>query len=289
MSTTPTGRSPILSSFALERLGDTSFRGPSVPDDRRPVVFGGQIMGQMIVAASTYEPAKQVRSLHVIFARAGTVKLPVDLELDPGHSGRALGSIDATASQGDRVLSRGLLLLDVGEPDVIRHQIPTMPEGGPDGASPVAAPDQPGVEFRIVDGVDLMTTAATGPAELDVWVRFFDVPADPPLHQALLSWYTDPFLIAAAMRPHEGIGQAQAHETLSTGVISHTLTFHEPFQADEWMLIANRSLHAGSGRTYGEGHVFREDGRIIASFVQTNMIRYFREEPGAGGKATGAM
>jgi acyl-CoA thioesterase II len=290
MSTTSTGRSPILSSFALERLGHTSFRGPSVPDERRPVVFGGQIMGQMIVAASTSDPTKQVRSLHVIFARAGTVKLPVDIDLDPVHSGRALGSVGATAAQGDRVLSRGLLLLDAGEPDVIRHQIPSMPHAGPDDAPPVAGPDQPGVQFRIVDGVDLMTTAATGPAELDVWVRFLDVPDDPPLHQALLSWYTDPFLIAAAMRPHEGIGQAQAHETLSTGVISHTLTFHESFRADEWMLIANRSVHAGAGRTYGEGHVFREDGRLVASFVQENMVRYFRDEPpGASGKTKGAM
>jgi acyl-CoA thioesterase II len=289
MSTTSTGPSPILSSLALERLGDTTFRGQSVPDERRPVVFGGQIMGQMIVAASTYEPAKRVKSLHVIFARSGTVKLPVEIELDPFHSGRALGTIGATASQGDRGLSRGLLLLDAGEPDVIRHQIPTPPAGGPLQTPPVAALDHAGVEVRVVDGVDLMTTAATGPPEIHVWVRFADVPDDVAVHQALLSWYTDPFLIAAAMRPHDGIGQEQAHETLSTGVIAHTLSFHEPFRADEWMLIANHSVHAGAGRTYGEGHVFREDGQIVASFVQENMIRYFRDEPGVRGKAAGAM
>jgi acyl-CoA thioesterase II len=55
------------------------------------------------------------------------------------------------------------------------------------------------------------------------------------------------------------------------------------------MLISNRSLHAGHGRGYGEGHVFTEDGRLVASFVQQNMIRYFGEEPGVRGKAAGAM
>jgi acyl-CoA thioesterase II len=99
-----------------------------------------------------------------------------------------------------------------------------------------------------------------------------------------LSWYTDGFLIAAAMRPHEGIGQVQAHDTLSTGVIAHTLTFHESFRADEWMLISNRSLHAGGGRTYGEGHVYDRDGTLIASFVQESMIRQFPKDN--GGKAT---
>jgi acyl-CoA thioesterase II len=246
----------------------------------------------MIMAASADDPTKRVKSLNVIFARAGTVTLPVRIDLDPVHSGKALGSVTATVSQGERQLSRGLLLLDVGEPDVIRHQIPVIPTGGPDKAPSVDRLDHPGVEIRLVDAIDLMTTAATGPAEVYVWTRFLELPghAGPALHQAALSWYTDPFLIAAAMRPHEGIGQEQAHETLSTGVISQTLTFHDSFRADQWLLIANRSLHAGGGRTYGEGHVFTESGKLVASFVQTNMIRYFRDQvPGASGKAAGAM
>jgi acyl-CoA thioesterase len=274
--------SPILRSFALERTGDCSFRGESVHDARRPVVFGGQIMGQMIVAASRTSPGKSVRSLHVIFARSGTTTRPVEITLEPVHSGQSFASLVATASQGDRVLSRGMALLDIGEPDVIRHQVPVPPASEPLDAPPVPSP-YPGAELRLVDGVDLMTTTATGEPEVNAWVRFTDVPPEQPQHQALLSWFTDGFLIAAAMRPHEGIGQSQAHESLSTGVIAHTLTFHEPVQADQWMLITNRSLHAGAGRSYGEGHVFTVGGQLIASFTQENMIRYFRDEAGGRG------
>ncbi len=82
-----TTTSPILQSFALERLDEKTFCGESVQDDRRPVVYGGKIMGQMIVAASRFEPAKTVKSLHLIFARSGTTKQAVRIDLAPVHSG----------------------------------------------------------------------------------------------------------------------------------------------------------------------------------------------------------
>ena len=65
------------------------------------------------------------------------------------------------------------------------------------------------------------------------------------MHQAVLAWATDGFLIATALRPHAGIGQDDAHRGLSTGVVGHTIVFHEPFRADEWLLLAHRSPYAG--------------------------------------------
>jgi acyl-CoA thioesterase II len=279
---------PILNSLALEQTGVSSFRGPSVPSELRPVVFGGQLMGQMIVAAAASLPGKTVRSLHAIFARAGTVSEPVDLEVDVMHSGRALGSVSVTARQGARLLSRGLLLLDAGEPDLIRHSELKPAVAGPDDTEPPKGPEE-GAEVRIVDGVDLMTPEVTGPPELYVWTRFSHAPDDQAVHQALVSWYTDPFLIASAMRPHDGVGQAMAHDTISTGVITHTLSFHEPVDATGWLLMANRSIFAGHGRTYGMGQVFTEDGQQVASYVQDNLVRAFRDEPAARGKGTLTM
>ena len=279
---------PILNSLALEQTGESSYRGPSVPSEVRPVVFGGQLMGQMIVAATTSLPGKTVRSLHAIFARAGTVTQPVDLEVDVMHSGRALGSVSVTARQGDRLLSRGLLLLDAGEPDLIRHSDPKPAVAGPDEIE-VPKGWEEGAELRIVDGVDLMTPEITGPPELFVWTRFSHAPDDQAVHQALLSWYTDPFLIASAMRPHDGVGQVMAHDTISTGVITHTLSFHEPVDATKWNLMANRSIFAGHGRTYGMGQVFTEGGQQVASYVQDNLVRAFRDEPAVRGKETLAM
>ncbi len=125
----------------------------------------------------------------------------------------------------------------------------------------------------MVGDVDINDPDAVGPAELDVWTRFGGAPEDPGLNQALLSFATDGFLIGTAMRPHAGVGQAQAHRTLSTGVLSHTITFHEPFSAAEWLLLRHRSPYAGRGRSYGQASVFRPDGQLVASYVQDNMIR----------------
>ncbi len=159
---------------------------------------------------------------------------------------------------------------------------------GPDQAEASKGGEE-GAELRIVDGVDLMTPEITGPPELFVWTRFRHAPDDQAVHQALLSWYTDPFLIGSAMRPHAGIGQAMAHDTVSTGVLTHTLSFHEPVDATQWLLLANRSTYAGHGRGYGTGQVFTQDGQPVASYVQDNMVRAFSGEPGVRGQGTLTM
>jgi len=276
--------SSILRSLLLERNGTNRFLGQSVPA-ARPVLFGGQIMGQMIVAAAAVPPGKTVRSLHAIFARAGTVSLPVDYEVDVMHSGRSLGSVTVTASQGDRLLSRGLLLLDAGDPDLIRHGPPMPDVDGPDKAVAQAWAEN-GADVRVVDGVDMLTPDVTGDPELHVWVRFDEAPEDQAVHQALLAWYTDPFLIGTAMRPHDGVGQSMAHETISTGVVTHTLSFHEPVNAIGWSLFTNQSIYAGHGRTYGSGGIFNEEGELVASYVQDNMVRAFRDEAATRGTKT---
>ena len=118
---------------------------------------------------------------------------------------------------------------------------------GPDDAAP--AGDGDGAwEIRIAGDVDISDPEAIGPADLDVWTRFVGAPDDPAVDQALLAFATDGFLIGTAMRPHAGVGQAQAHVTVSTGVISHTLTFHEPAPAGEWLLLSHHSPYAGRGR-----------------------------------------
>jgi len=89
----------------------------------------------------------------------------------------------------------------------------------------------------------------------------------------MLAYGTDGFLIGTAMLPHAGVGQNMAHRNIATGVVSHTLTFHEPVPAGEWLLLAHESPYAGRGASYGRAHVFTRDGRLVASFVQENMIR----------------
>jgi acyl-CoA thioesterase len=195
----------------------------------------------------------------------------LEITVEPMQSGRTFASSTVTISQQDRLCTRSVVLLSADEPDLIRHGDQPARASTPDDGT---LHDGTGAwQVRVVGDVDVSDPDAVGPAELDVWTRFVGAPGDALIDQALLAFATDGFLIGTAMRPHAGVGQAQAHRTLSTGVISHTLTFHEPCPAGEWTLLSHTSPYAGRGRCYGQADVFRSDGQLAASFVQVGMIR----------------
>lgn len=256
--------------------GDGRYTAPHPTDDpeARDVVFSGQILAQMIMVSDhAVESAKDVKSIHAIFARAGTYSGgPMDYRLDPLHSGRAWGSDTITVTQGDRLLSRGLVLLNTIEPDLMRHT-PTMPDvPGPDDVAPGAAITFPGVETRNVDAPD--ATAPDGSPAMYSWIRMdrsFDSVAT---NQAILAWCQPGAIIGLAMRPHAGsVNIADAHRTISTGVISHTCHFVDRFDIGDWLLIAQQATHAGNGRVFGSGTVFTRDGALVSTFAQDSMAR----------------
>lgn len=276
----------LLAVLDLEPTGDRSWSGDSMDFGAGSVVFGGQLLAQTIVAAAAIDPAKSIKSVHTVFARGAATDSPLEFVVDVMQQGRTFASATVTVTQGDRLCTRSLVLLHASDPDLIRHQDPA-----PDVPSAAkSTPSSHGAAFweiRTVGGVDIADPDAVGPARLDVWTRFPDAPDDPTLNQALLAFATDGFLIGTAMRPHAGIGQSLAHRSISTSVITHTLAFHGPVDASGWLLLDHESPVAGAGRSYGRAHVFAEDGDLVASFVQENMIRAFAADqaPPSGGRA----
>lgn len=268
----------------LGEAGALRYRGRNIGEGHG-VIFGGQLLAQAVVAAARSVPAKSVKSIHTIFARGGSADQAVEIDVDPMHAGRAFASVTVSIRQGERLCARALVLLDAPDADLIRHGAPMPEVPGPDGTP--RRTEGGWWEIGVVDGVDIADPDAVGPAELAVWTRFPVAPADLTTSQALLAYASDGFLIGTAMRPHPGVGQSLAHVSISTSVISHTLTFHEPFSAADWLLLVHESPYAGRGRSYGRAHVYAPDGRLVASFVQESMIRGFPEgqAPAAGERA----
>jgi acyl-CoA thioesterase II len=261
----------FLEALTLEPVGEDRYRATNLPSPHG-VVFGGQLLAQSIMAGLAGQDGKAVKTIHTVFARGASHEAPLEVAVERMHAGRSVASSTVTITQGDQICTRSLILLSAAEDDIIRHADARRSTSGPDDIAGHVR-GEGAWEIGIVDNVDLSDPELVGPPDLDVWVRFAGAPDDPATDQALVAYSTDGFLIGTAMRPHAGVGQAQAHRTLSTGVLSHTLTYHERCPAAEWHLLEQRSTYAGHGRSYGRGEIFRADGELAASFVQDAMIR----------------
>jgi acyl-CoA thioesterase-2 len=277
----------IAAVFDLEPVGEDRYTAQNVAG-AHGVVFGGQLLGQaLMAAAATTVPAMQVKSMHTVFARGASTEAPLEVSVARLHAGRSFASVEVSIAQGPRLCTRSLVLLHQPDDDLIRgaDEMPTVEP--PTSAAARSGVAERGWEVRVVDDVDLNDPDAIGPAELFVWSRFAEVPDRPCVNEALLAYASDGFLIGTAMRPHAGVGQALAHVSISTSVITQTLTFHETFDAGDWLLLAHRSPYAGRGRSFGRADVFCSEGRLVASYQQENMIRAFAADrrPAAGDKA----
>jgi acyl-CoA thioesterase len=262
----------------------------------RNVVFGGQILAQMIIAAHLDREAerpntKEVKSIHAIFARAGDYNLPIRYEVERMHDGRTMGSDSVTFSQAGKIMSRGLILWSNDEPDLIRHtsqvEMPKVP--GPDASHRVDNRVFPGATGLVVGGIETASDDQPEvPPLLNLWTRF-SANYQPVVAQAILSWATDGYLIGTSMLAHSQYNESQAHRSISTGVLSHTINFHERFEADQWLLLAHESVWAGRGRTHGRCTIWTEDGRLIATYTQDNLVRALADAQGHCGDATRVM
>lgn len=242
-------------------------------DWRRPVVEASQMLGQCVVAAMRQADGRRVVSSHLVVPRIADARHPVRITLDEVSAGRTLTTLTATVHQGDRVVATGTFLLDATAEDVVRHAEPAPAVPGPLDC-PAYDMAVTGRDLRIVD--DAYTgdpDAPVGPPELDTWVRFRGVPDDPAIHAGLLAQYTGHMSIAAALRPHAGVGQAAAHVTLSTGINAIALSFHADVRADRWLLYHHRSTVAADGMTHSECRVHDEEGALVASFTVDAMVR----------------
>ncbi len=267
--------SDLVDVLDLRPDGENRFRSVARAGHLRSVVEGSQLLGQAIVAAGRHSPGRRAVSAHMIFLRAGDAARPLRFDLRQLSSGRTFTTLAIDVTQSDVHCATANLLLDVVAPDLVRHS-----EDPPDVPGPYACPSYDmsvtGRDVRVVAGTYTDDPdAPVGPPVVDAWVRFCDLPDDPCLHAGLLAQFTGHMSIAAALRPHPGVGQRQAHRTISTAINAIGLSLHADVRADRWMLYHHLSTFAGDGMTRSECRVYDEQGRILASFCVDAMVRGF--------------
>jgi acyl-CoA thioesterase II len=275
----------LINVMTLERLEMNLFRGQS-RDIGSPQVFGGQVLGQAVAAATATVEDRIVHSLHAYFLRRGDFNSPIVYEVDRALDGKHFSSRRVVAIQHGRQIfnmSASYQLAETG----LEHQsaMPEVPppeslrdleshyrdiaDKLPAAARRVLEQRRP-FEFRPVQPSDHLRREKSAPLKY-IWFRAVGaLPDDEALHRSLLAYVSDFHLLDTALKPH---GVSMLSPTLVIASIDHALWFHRSVRVDDWLLYAVDSPSASGARGFTRGSVFARDGRLVASAAQEGLIR----------------
>jgi len=275
--------SDLLKILDLERIEDNLFRGES-RDIGAPQVFGGQVLGQALVAASRTVEGRLVHSLHAYFLRRGDLSVPIVFEVDRSRDGGSFTSRRVVAIQHGQPILTMSASFQVGEPG-LDHQAPMPDVPPPESLRDLAdvetelverMPDrlsgyfrnQRPFEFRAVNPEDYLTREKR-PASKLVWFRVIGgLPDDQALHRCLLTYVSDYHLLPTATMPHGVV-----FPDLQMASIDHAIWFHRDLRVDDWLLYAMDSPSASGARGFSRGAIYARDGRLVASVAQEGLMR----------------
>jgi acyl-CoA thioesterase-2 len=275
----------LLALLDLERIEVDIFRGQS-RDIGIPQVFGGQVLGQALVAASRTVTGRQAHSLHAYFLQRGDVAAPIVYEVDRARDGISFSSRRVVAIQHGRQIFNLSASFQVPE-EGLEHQLPRPQVPAPEGLKSIEdlarefAGELPPRMRRFLNyrrpvevrpcQPELFVQRASAQAVKQVWMRAADrLPDDPGLHQAMLAYISDYELIGTVTLPH---GLHATRDGLQMASLDHAMWFHRPVRVDEWLLFDLHSPAAAGGRGLARGEVYAADGRLVASIAQEGLMR----------------
>ncbi len=284
----PTSAAELVDLLDLETIDVNLFRG------RQPItffqrVFGGQVAGQAMVAAERTAPeGMTMHSLHSYFLRPGDPNVPIIYDVERIRDGSSFATRRVEARQHGRPIYYLTASFQVAE-EGLDHQdvMPSVPAPEDCPASldllrkraPEAYVEVLAQEWSVLDmraaGDSRSGGALEGdpdhPARQRFWVRVEGtLPDDPMIHKAALTYLSDVTLLGTALVVH---GASFAQPDMQAASLDHTVWFHRPFRADEWLLYDQVSPSASQGRGLAIGRLFTADGRLVATTAQEGLIR----------------
>ena len=279
----------LLHLLELERLEDNLFRGES-RDIGSNRVFGGQVLGQGLCAASRTVEGRHVHSLHAYFLRPGDVNAPIVYHVKRDRDGRSFSNRRVVAIQHGRPIFNMTASFQLDEQG-LEHQAEMPDVPGPNGLADVREVPAELIEripekmrrfvtaarpfdFRPVEPIHIFSPRPAPPVR-HIWIRAIEpLPDDAELHCRLLAYISDYQLVATSTLPH-GIRFELGNVQMAS--IDHAMWFHRPFRVDEWLLHSMWSPNASGARGLAFGQFFTADGRLVASTAQEGLIRIWPE------------
>ena len=278
----------LLSILDLEQLEVNLFRGRS-PRSNWQRVYGGQVIGQALVAAVRTVDARQPHSMHAYFLLPGDPQAPIIYDVDrlrDGTSfstrrvlaiqhGRPIFSMAVSFHVSEEGLAHAAKMPDVPPPENLGNEadmrgefLATMPEAVRRYYERERPIELRPVEFRRYLG------EKQEDGRFHVWIRATGVlPEEPAIHQCVLAYASDMTLLDTALAPH---GRTLFEREFMAASLDHALWLHRPFRADDWLLYAQDSPSLGGSRGFSRGLIFSRAGELVASVAQEGLIRLRR-------------
>jgi acyl-CoA thioesterase-2 len=257
----------LVGQLDLEPLEVNLFRGQSKDVGGRHV-FGGQVIGQALVAAERTVDGRVPHSLHAYFLLPGDVSAPIVYQVDRVRDGRSFSARRVQAIQHGRPILSMIASFQIPEPG-LEHAFPA-----PDVPPPDALPSsdelraQGAIEFRPIGPERPLKD---GEPRHAYWFRTVDrMPDDPQLHRCLLAYASDWALSGTALRPH---GKMWDDPGMIVASLDHALWFHRAARIDEWLLYSMDAPSAQGARGLSRGLVYDRAGRLVASVAQEALMR----------------
>ncbi|WP_234686082.1 acyl-CoA thioesterase II [Bradyrhizobium monzae] len=278
----------LLAILDLQRIEVNLFCGKS-PNPSSQRVFGGQVIGQAMVAACRTVESRLPHSLHGYFIQPGDPKVPILYQVERLRDGKSYSTRRVTAIQHGNAVFSIMVSFHAEEEGAFDHQ-DKMPEMPPPekltakelSKQPISleipeiirnyhGSDRP-VELRPVEIGRYVGQKIDG-GRIHIWMKTAaKLPDDPVLHMCALAYASDFSLLDAVMARY-GRTLFDERERLMSASLDHAMWFHRPFRADDWLLYAKDSPSAQSGRGLTRGLIFKPDGTLVASVAQEGSVR----------------
>ncbi|CAO3698085.1 unnamed protein product [Rhizopus microsporus] len=269
-------------------------------------VFGGQIVAQALKAAWDTVPDNFfVHSLHSYFILACSVESPVIYGVQRIRDGRSFCTRIVKATQKGKAIFT--CICSFAKPEegyVLNHQTEM-----PDVPSPESLPTDIEVyrnayrsthnpprrflkrlENRIkdagvieyvnvtIDSTEDVVSGNTKPRRRDQrWFRTRGkLTDDMKLHACSIAFASDAAFLNTATVAHGLTFSSKAIGMMTS--LDHSIWFHAPARADDWLLYDKHSPRTNGGRGVAFGRIYSRDGTLIVTTAQEGVVRLSKEE-----------
>jgi acyl-CoA thioesterase II len=251
-------------------------------------IFGGQVAGQALMAASLALPeGRAVHSMHSYFLRPGDPHEEIRYAVDRIRDGRTFSTRRVIAWQRRKGVDVAIYALtaDAAAPEeaMVEHSLPMPDVPGPDelpsleemvgsygDKAKIALALGQAVEQRLIEDPFDPRPKTPPDTKTWAWMRVAGrLPEDQRVHRAALTFVSDLTLLSAGLaRLGGGWGGGFVGSSLD-----HAVWFHQPVAADEWFLYETDSPAASGGKALCFGQIWALDGTHVATVTQQGLIR----------------